>query len=464
MVIGLAVFMVLTLTQYAEVEAQKQKRIIDEVVQCVMDTLPVDFLAGGDLYKKKYMKNISPQWDPFNPHDYLMWPVYDGPEAWAASCHFSSTLKQCLKPLKEAGIESLPMASHANDFIIPALYLITLCEHQSVLTDPRTNNAECVHKRMLSDDVLRCSGLMSWFTGNQFLIRNINYPYQQERWYSNFLSSIFECIYNRGNWRHSCGFEVEAMMGNLTKSFSSLVKIHPVSAKFTMLEYNLCDVCKPGSNLFLYDKLNDLRISLLDLLIYQSQSPYLFRQCKEVNYPLNQCHLRLIWRRDVYAMFCHQVRSVIIPEFVPYLPFCDFGKYIRSAVRICYMGYDRFMSTSSHIARCTKDQDELFPCYKGLHLGPLSWGLISAGRGWMGDASGMVLESILHTVYKKIKTCVPRLYDHLRQTCRHGPAVVQLIQDLRVVLMIDAPAISSSGPLWHLTHSYQKPEMQVNQC
>ena len=462
----ITVFMVLTTTQCAEAVTAKQKIIIDEAVQCVMDTMPEDFLAGGNLYKRKYVLDISSQWDPLNPRDYLMWPVYDGPEAWAASCHFSDTIKICLAPMMESHIklQNEMNMTKVNNYIIPALYFITLCEHQSMLTDPRTNNAKCVHQRMLSDDVLRCQGLLSWYTGNQLLIFNIDYIDRWEKMFGILRSSIFECIYNRGNWRHACGSEVEAMMGNLTKSFSRLAEKHRVSGMLTMLEHNMCDVCKPDSDLTMYDKLNNARINLLKLSLYRNQSPYLFRQCKEVNYPLNQCHLRLIWRRDVYAMFCHQVRNVIIPEFTPHLPLCDFGKYLRSAIRICKMGYGRFMGTASHIARCTKDEDVLFPCYKGLHLGPLVWGLVSAGRSWFGDSDDRILESALRTVYHRIKTCVPRLYEHLRHTCRHGPPVVQLIQDIRVVLMIDAPTISSNGLLWHFTHSFQEPEIQVNHC
>ena len=60
----ITVSMVLTTTQCAEAVTENQKRIIDEAVQCVMDTMPLDFLEGGDLYKKKYIFDISSQWDP----------------------------------------------------------------------------------------------------------------------------------------------------------------------------------------------------------------------------------------------------------------------------------------------------------------------------------------------------------------------------------------------------------------
>ena len=339
---------------------------------------------------------------------------------------------------------------------------MTLCEHQSTLTDPITNNAKCVHQRMLSDDVQRCMGVMNWYSGNLWLIMNINYPGYKS--VSNTVSSVYECIYKRGNWRHSCGSEVEAMMGNLTKSYSNLAKLTVrFIGSFKVLRENICDVYNPGSDLTKYDKLNKLRNKSLKLLLFQNQSPYLFTQCKVVNYPLNQCHLRVIWRRDVYAMFCHQVRSVTLPVLTPQLPLCELGNWVRSAARICNMGYDRFMDTASHIARCTKDKDELFPCYKGLYAGLLSWSLVSAGRIFHYDTFTDGLK--WSTVYSRIKQCFPRLYDHLRHTCRHGPPVVQLIQDLRTVLKIDAPAMFSLGVYWHQAHlHFKRIGIRVNHC
>ena len=464
---NIRVFVVLLLvtTQCSVVEAGKREIVIGEMAQCVLDTMPLDFLKGTDLFINKFMMNISLQWDPLNPHDYLMWPVYDGPEAWAASCHFSSTIKRCLQPVITSGIKPpTSLTEHDSSILASAMYFMTLCEHQDILADPRTNNAECVHQRMLSDDVLRCLGILSWLNGSPLLMTNINYPYQIHKWLSNTASSVYECIYKRGNWRHSCGSEVEAMMGNLTKSFTNLAKSNDSFAHhLSMLQGNICNICEPGVDITKYDKLNILRETILANLLYHNQSPYLFRQCNVVNYPLNQCHLRLTWRRDVYAMFCHQVRSVIIPVFTPHLPLCDLGDWKRSAARICNMGYQRFMDTASHIARCTKDQDELFPCYKGLYMGPLPWGLVLAGRMWdyIFNFNGMPLR----IVYDRIKTCVPHVYDHLRQTCRRGPPVVQLIQDLRVTLMIDVPSMSSRGPAWFVNHiKMMRLGIHVNHC
>ena len=445
MKMSIRVFLVLLLvaTQGAVMEAGKREIIIGKAVQCVLDTLPFDMLNGCNLLFHKFLMNISSQWDPLNPHDYLMWPVYDGPEACSASCHFSSTIKQCLKPIIKSGITLLTsLPEQYSSTLTSALYSMTLCEQQQSI-------------------------LLGWIRGNPVMISNINYPRLFYKWMSNTLSSVYECIYKRGNWRHSCGSGVEAMMGNLTKSFSNLAKlIVRMKSTFSMVDTNICDICKPGSDLTNYDRLNKLRSTILVNLLFHNQSPYLFRQCMEVSYPLNQCHLRLIWRRDVYAIFCHQVKSVIIPVFTPHLPLCDFGDWMRSASRICDMGYQRFMDTASHIARCSKEKDELFPCYKGLYFGLLSRGLVSAGRMWH---YGYVFKNGIssRTVYNRVKSCVPHVYDHLRQSpiCRRGPLLVQLIQDLRVVLMIDVPAISSSGPLWHWSHlKSNRLGIQVNHC
>ena len=124
-----------------------------------------------------------------------------------------------------------------------------------------------------------------------------------------------------------------------------------------------------------------------------------------------------------------------------------------------------FMDMSSHIARCTNDQDELFPCYKGVHMDRLSWGLLSAGRNWESRRTGTSYAGIYPQVYHKIKMCSLRLYDHLHQTCRHGPPVAQLIQDLRVVLQIDVTGIFSETPIWEKDFLWMQQHRQhVNNC
>ena len=79
MKMSIRVFLVLLLvaTQGAVMEAEKREIIIGKVVQCVLDMLPPDMLNGGNLLFHKFLMNISSQWDPLNPRDYLMWPVYD---------------------------------------------------------------------------------------------------------------------------------------------------------------------------------------------------------------------------------------------------------------------------------------------------------------------------------------------------------------------------------------------------
>ena len=113
---------------------------------------------------------------------------------------------------------------------------------------------------MLSDDVLRCLGILTWLNGSPLLMTYINYPHLVHKWLSNIASSVYECIYKRGNWRHSCGSEVEAMIVNLTKSFTNLAKSNDSFAHlFTKLQGNICNICEPGFDLTKYDKLNNLR-------------------------------------------------------------------------------------------------------------------------------------------------------------------------------------------------------------
>ena len=455
-------FVVFVMTECA---VARKEDIIGKAAQCILDTFPDNFRMGGDKYNS-FITQISSQWNPLNPHDYLEWPVYDGPEAWAASCHFSSAIKQCLQPLSGFLVD-LRYSKDINVImlILPALYHLSLCDHQSILTDPTTNNAECVHRRILSDDVRRCAGLITWSRANSILIAN-KAEIKDFRWAESAVSSVYECIYERGNWRHSCGAEVESMMQNLTKSFAGLNKLGPVYGLATLVDGNMCDLCKPYTHLKTYKKVNLLRIELIIFLLFRNQNPYVFTQCQVVNYPLNQCHLRTIWREGVYNMFCHKVRKDFIPVARPHLPLCDIDDWISSVERICNMGYDRFMDTASHIARCTNDEDELFPCYKGAFMDWLSWGLVSVGRFWDYGSNGVY--GIGHTypqVYNKAKMCSLLLYNHLRQTCRYGPRVVQLIQDLRVVLMIDVPAIFSMGILWSGEHAYlESMGIHLNHC
>ena len=195
-----------------------------------------------------------------------------------------------------------------------------------------------------------------------------------------------------------------------------------------------------------------MKYILLQSLLYDSQSPYLFKECQIVDYPLNHCHIKNIWRREVFNMFCHQVTNIMAPQLEPYLPLCDFDEWIQSAERICNMGYDRFMDLAGHIEHCTDGKDELFPCYKGLDIdNKMSWGLLTASRLW-GLISVNKLGATYRAIYPRVKQCSKLVYDHLSKTCRHGSPVVRLIQDIRTVLSISQSDINSEGMTWGEDH------------
>ena len=95
--------------------------------------------------------------------------------------------------------------------ITDSLFYLTLCEHQSVLAD----NSVCIHNRMLSDDVLSCSGVLAWNRGNLFLYFNRQYDNGTNPSYiidtskANILIAIYQCIYTRGQWKRACGESVD---------------------------------------------------------------------------------------------------------------------------------------------------------------------------------------------------------------------------------------------------------------
>ena len=79
--------------------------------------------------------------------------------------------------------------------ITKSQYYLTLCKHENVLI----NNAICVHNRMLSDDVLRCSGVLGWVKGNPLLILNKQlsqtWDTMFDKSYGNVFSAVCECIH-----------------------------------------------------------------------------------------------------------------------------------------------------------------------------------------------------------------------------------------------------------------------------
>ena len=216
----------------------------------------------------------------------------------------------------------------------------------------------------------------------------------------------------------------------------------------------MCDRCKKGTNLKTFKYLNVKKYRSLFSLVYANQSPYLFTECQLVDYPLNHCHIKNIWRRDIFNLFCHEVTNFVAPQLEPYLPLCDLNEWIQSAERICNMGYDRFMDLAGHIEHCIDGKDELFPCYKGFYIDSwMSWGLLTASRLWE-HANINSIGATYRAIYPRIKQCSKLVYDHLSKTCRHGPPVVRLIQDIRTVLIIGQLDINSYGMDWQPFHPY----------
>ena len=431
----------------------KDLKLIEKAGSCIYNTIPhEDWLSGND-YLYDYMVNISYQWDPLNHHDYLHWWKYDGPEAWRAGCHFNDTIHRCLQPVMEEKIDlNYYKFRKSAQIIVRSLFYLTLCAHQGVLAD----NAVCIHNRMLSDDVLRCSGVIGWNRGNVLMYLNKQFGRDCMYLYVSSVASvhiaIYQCIYTRGQWKRACGESVDQTISKIVNKFIQIVKGFKSVNIYENVNQAMCDRCKKESNLKTFKHFNKMKIELLGSLLYDTQSPALFKECQIVDYPLNHCHIKNIWRRDVFNMFCHKVTNIMAPQLEPYLPLCDFDEWIQGAEHICNMGYDRFMDLAGHIEHCTDGKDELFPCYKGLYIDmKMSWGLLTASRLW-GYANINNLGATYRAIYPRIKQCSRLVYDHLSKTCRHGPPVVRLIQDIRTVLSISQSDINSDGLSWLTTY------------
>ena len=445
------------------------KELIQKAYDCIKNTIPFDDWMSGDDFNYNYIVNISYQWDPLNHHDYLYWRKYEGLEAWRAGCHFSDTIHRCLQPVMEEQIHlDYYWKEDYATVIINSLYYLTLCKHENVLI----NNAVCIHNRMLSDDVLRCSGVLGWMRGNRLLIINKQLSQTWNTVYvksqGNVFSAVYECIYTRGQWKRACGEEVDMTMSKIKNQFIQLIKPYTILiAAYAHISVGpICDRCKEESNLNMFKHLNAIIGRMLMDLLFYNQSPALYKECHLVDYPLNHCHIKNIWRRDLFNMFCHNVTFLVAPQLKPLLPFCDFDEWIESAERICNMGYDRMMDLAGHIEHCTDGKDELFPCYKGLHIDVyMSWGLITASRLWSNGFPDK-LGTTFQAIYPRIKQCSKLVYDHLSNTCRHGPPVVRLIQDLRTVLMFNQHHIASTGLVWLDEHQFMinTYNQHVGQC
>ena len=305
------------------------------------------------------------------------------------------------------------------------------------------------------------------------LYLNLNRQYGPDQSYmyiqsvTNVCIAVYQCIYTRGQWKRACGKHVDETINKIVyfKFTFLMTKYRKFSEHDLITNFILYDRCKKGSNLKTFKKFDNMRYNLLFNLLYDNQSPELFKECHLVDYPLNHCHMKNIWRKDLFNMFCHNVTYIVKPQLEPYLHLCDLGEWMQSAECICNMGYDRMMDLAGHIGHCTDGKDELFPCYKGLYPDRrMSWGLITASRLWL-FSYGNNLGATYRDIYPRIKQCPKLVYDHLFRTCRHGPLVVRLIQDLRTVLSISQPDVNSNGPNWHHEHQFMRKNKQyVLQC
>ena len=443
------------------------KELIKKASYCIMDTIPFNDWMSGNDFLYDYLVNISYQWDPLNHRDYLYWWKYDGPEAWTAGCHFNDTIHRCIQPIMEEKIDLDKYWEEEQAVVITdSLFYLTLCEHENVLI----NNAVCIHNRMLSDDVLRCSGVLGWSNGNELLIFNKRLP---QTWFTmryksfgNVLSAVYKCIYTRGQWKRACGEEVDVTISEIKNRFIHLTKTYTLITTAYAEMIIMCDRCNEESNLKVFKHFNHIIYRMLKDLLFYNQNPDLYKQCHLVDYPLNHCHTQNFWRRDLFNMFCHNVTFLVAPQLKPYLPLCDLDEWIESAERICNMGYDRMMDLAGHIEHCTDGKDELFPCYKGLNIDTfMLWGMITASRLWDTryiNKFGITSKAI----YPRIKQCSRLVYDHLSNTCKHGPPVVRLIQDLRTVLMFNQHHITSYGLQWLDEHQdmIKRFNQHVGQC
>ena len=338
---------VITVVLGVTAAVQGDLKLLKKAYICIHNTIPhEDWMSGNDFHYD-YRVNISYQWDPLNHHDYLHWWKYDGPEAWRAGCHFNNTIHRCLQQFMEEKIELNKYwykraGEQPAEKIIESLFYLTLCEHQAVLAD----NAVCIHNRMLSDDVLRCSGVFGWNMGSYVMFVNKQFRtghsamYVSDKSEASVTIAVYQCIYNRGQWKRACGERVDETISIIVNKFIHIVEeFTGLSVVYQSLDFALCDRCKDGSNLKTFKMFNHMKLDLLQSLLYENQSPVLFKECQIVDYPLNHCHIKNIWRRDAFNMFCHKVTNIMAPQSEPYLPLCDFDEWIQSAERICYMCY-----------------------------------------------------------------------------------------------------------------------------
>ena len=257
-------------------------KLIKKAASCIKNIIPHEDWMSGNDFIYDYIVNISYQWDPLNHHDYLHWWKYDGPEAWRAGCHFSDTIRRCLQPVMEEKIdlnkywEGKPAMS-----IVESLYYLTLCEHQAVLAD----NAVCIHNRMLSDDVLRCSGVLGWNRGNDLMYLNTQFDTGHDVSHmigksgASVSIAVYQCIYTRGQWKKACGENVDQTISKIVNKFIDILKdFMEFNLQYQNVNLAICDRCNKGSNLKTFKHFDNMKFSLLLSLVYENQSPFLFNR------------------------------------------------------------------------------------------------------------------------------------------------------------------------------------------
>ena len=257
----------------------KDLKLIKKAYNCINNIIPHEDMWSGNDHFYDYMVNISYQWDPLNHHDYLHWWKYDGPEAWRAGCHFNDTIHRCIQPVMEEKIDLNKYWKGRPVQIVDSLYYLSLCEHRAALAD----NAVCIHNRMLSDDVLRCSGVLGWSQGNFLMYINKQYVtghdvmYIHDKSEASVSIAVYQCIYTRGQWKRACGESVDETISIIVNKFIHIVEeFRRLSLVFQKSDYALCDRCKEGSNLKTFKMFNHMKFDLLQSLLYENQSPVLF--------------------------------------------------------------------------------------------------------------------------------------------------------------------------------------------
>ena len=99
-----------------------------------------------------------------------------------------------------------------------SIFYLTICEHQTVLAE----NSVCIHNRMLSDDVLRCSGVLAWNRGNSIMY--LNKKIIMSKSLANINIAVYQCIYTRGQWKRACGKSVDKTIRKIVNKFIDTVK------------------------------------------------------------------------------------------------------------------------------------------------------------------------------------------------------------------------------------------------